>query len=86
MVRNNPTLVLAANRPSLFLGQATTELWTRVKRVLRFARAMIRHGITFKASNDKLVATGYCDSNLVAYKVVRKSTFGYVFLVARRAK
>ncbi|XP_031248973.1 secreted RxLR effector protein 161-like [Pistacia vera] len=54
------------------------------KKVLRYLQGMKEHMLTYKRS-DYLEVIGYLDSNFVGCVDIKKSTFGYIFLLTRRA-
>ena len=57
------------------------EHWKAAKKVLRYLQGTKNHMLTYKKS-DHLEMTGYTDSDFVGCVDTRKSTFGYVYLLA----
>ncbi|XP_042958044.1 secreted RxLR effector protein 161-like [Carya illinoinensis] len=55
--------------------------WKATKRVLRYLQGTKDYQLTFRRT-DNLEVTGYSDSDFVGYSNSRKSTSGYVFLLA----
>ena len=59
---------------------STTQHWLAVKRILRYLKGTIQHGITFQASVD-LPLLSYSDADWASSPDDRKSTSGYcIFL------
>jgi len=58
--------------------------WKAAKKVLRYLQGTKDHMLTYKRSNH-LDVIGYTDSDFVGCVDTRKSTFGYVYLLARGA-
>ena len=59
----------------------TEQHWKSVKRILRYLKGTGSHGIWYsKNSNDGMV--GYCDADWAGDQSDRKSTSGYVFMLA----
>ena len=57
--------------------------WQAVKKILRYLQGTASLGITFRASgNRKVTLSGYADSNWAGDIDNRRSTTGYVFLIA----
>jgi hypothetical protein len=56
--------------------------WTGVKRVLRYLNATDGIGITYGKSTEKVTLTGYADADWAGDLQDRKSTSGYVFMLA----
>jgi len=55
--------------------------WKAAKKVLRYLQGSKDHMLTYKRY-DHLEVIGYTDSDFVGYVDTRKSTFGYVYLLA----
>jgi len=55
--------------------------WKAAKKVLRYLQGTKNHMLTYKRS-DHLEVIGYTDSDFVDCIHTRKSTFGYVYLLA----
>ena len=58
--------------------------WKAAKKVMRYLRGTKHYMLTFKRS-DNLEVIGYTDSNFAGCVDSRKSTFGYVYLLAGAA-
>ncbi|RVX00650.1 Retrovirus-related Pol polyprotein from transposon TNT 1-94 [Vitis vinifera] len=56
--------------------------WKAAKKVMRYLRGTKDYMLTFKRS-DNLEVIGYTDSDFAGCVDSRKSTFGYVYLLAR---
>ena len=57
------------------------EHWKAAKKVMRYLQGMKDHMLTYMRSNH-LEEIGYLDLNFVGCVDTRKSTLGYVFLLA----
>jgi len=55
--------------------------WKAAKKVLRYSQGTKNHMLTYRKS-DHLEVIGYTDSDFVGCMDTRKSTFGYVYLLA----
>ncbi|XP_031286695.1 secreted RxLR effector protein 161-like [Pistacia vera] len=55
--------------------------WQAAKKVLRYLQGTKDHMLTYKRS-DYLEVVGYSDSDFAGCFDTRKSTFGYVFMLA----
>lgn len=83
MIGTRPDIAFVIGRLSQYMESPTTTLWVCVKRVLRYIRGTREMGIVFEGGDATLARPrGYCDSDWASCKVDRKSTAGYVFLVA----
>jgi len=60
------------------------EHWKAAKKVLRYLQGTKNHMLTYRKSNH-LEVIGYTDSDFADCVDTRKSTFGYVYLLARGA-
>ena len=76
-----PDLAFCVRRLSQYLENPQKNHWTAVKRVLRYLKGTSRHGILY---DGRLGTTlrGYADSDYAGCTKSRKSTSGYVFLIA----
>uniref|UniRef100_A0A803QE35 GAG-pre-integrase domain-containing protein n=1 Tax=Cannabis sativa TaxID=3483 RepID=A0A803QE35_CANSA len=71
-----PDIAFAVNKLSQFHKYPTTTHWSAAKRILRYLKGTIHHGIHIKYS-DHLSITGYCDANWACCPYDRKSIAGY---------
>jgi len=60
------------------------EHWKATKKVLRYIKETKDHMLTYRRS-DHLKVIGYSDSDFAGCVDTRKSTLGFVFLLARGA-
>ncbi|XP_048229448.1 secreted RxLR effector protein 161-like [Ricinus communis] len=58
--------------------------WKAAKKILRYLQGTKDHMLTYRRSNH-LEVIGYSDSDFARYVDTRKSTFGYLFLLAKGA-
>ncbi|GKV50770.1 hypothetical protein SLEP1_g57465 [Rubroshorea leprosula] len=72
----------AVNRVCQFMQQPTFAHMRQVKRILRYIKGTIHHGLRF-SSHSTLSLTGFCDADWAGCPITRRSTTGYcVFLGA----
>jgi hypothetical protein len=64
-----------------FLNDPGKEHWKAVKRVLRYLQRTKHYMLTYTKS-DQLVIVGYSDSDFAGCQDSRRSTSGYVYLLA----
>ncbi|CAL1387753.1 unnamed protein product [Linum trigynum] len=82
MCATRPDIMYSVCLLSRFMEAPTRQHMFAAKRVLRYLKGTISHGIWYKKKdgNDKLV--GYTDSDYAGDLDDRKSTSGYVFFIA----
>lgn len=76
-----PDLAFSVRKLSQYLDNPTKHHWNAVKRVLRYLWCTRKHGILFDGTKN-LDLLGYSDSDYAGCTVQRKSTSGYVYLLA----
>ncbi|XP_031267886.1 secreted RxLR effector protein 161-like [Pistacia vera] len=77
---SRPDLAFAVNRLSQFLKYPMTNQWIACKRVLRYIKGTIQHGLFFQ-KNAKFLLEGYADADWASDVSDRRSTSGYsIFL------
>ncbi len=64
-----------------FVEHPTRQLWVAIKRVLRYTCGTKDLGINY-SSTPRLIPIGYSDSDWGGCKINRKSTSGFVFIMA----
>ncbi|KAJ1695606.1 hypothetical protein LUZ63_012304 [Rhynchospora breviuscula] len=75
-----PDLTFAVNKVSQFMASPTDIHWQLVKRIMRYIRGTLTHGLHFKASAN-LALHAYCDADWAGCPDDRRSTTGFaVFL------
>ena len=75
-----PDISFAVNKVCQFMHAPTTSHCLAIKRILRYLKGTITHGITFQASSD-LPLISYSDANWASSPDDHKSTSGHcVFL------
>lgn len=79
-----PDLAFTVHRLSQYLANPKDYHWTAVKRALRYVWTTRNHGILYDGSQSASL-TGYADSDYAGDTGTRKSTSGYVFLMAGAA-
>ncbi|KAF5759181.1 putative RNA-directed DNA polymerase [Helianthus annuus] len=78
LTNTRPDIMFAVNKVSQFMQRPKRSHWEASKRILRYIKGTINHGILYsKGSKGKLV--GYSDSDYAGSVDDSKSTSGYVF-------
>ncbi|XP_046861998.1 secreted RxLR effector protein 161-like [Xenia sp. Carnegie-2017] len=84
------TYVSTATRPDLanavgilarYMSRPGMEHFKGVKRVLRYTKGTINHGLVFKANEEKQMIIGYSDADWGNDLDTRRSISGYVFQI-----
>ncbi|CAL1410462.1 unnamed protein product [Linum trigynum] len=79
-----PDILYAVGLVSRYMEAPTISQWNAGKRILRYIKGTIDHGLFYtKSVNFKLV--GYCDSDWAGDMDDRKSTTGFVFFLGDTA-
>jgi hypothetical protein len=84
MQATRPDIAYAVTALSQFCSQPTTQHQQAVKRVFRYLRGTIDHGITYRGAgnrNSMPPLLGYCDSDWAEDINDRKSITGFAFLL-----
>ena len=81
MIGTRPDIGFAVGRLSQHCENPLTSHWTAVKRVLRYLKGTRDTGIAY-GTEQSLQPVGYCDSDWASCRESRKSTEGFVFLLA----
>jgi len=76
-----PDISFAAGMLGRYQSNLRLDHWKAVKKVLRYLQGTKNHMLTYKRS-DHLEVIGYTDSDFTNCIDTRKSTFGYVYLLA----
>ncbi|KAG8499759.1 hypothetical protein CXB51_006518 [Gossypium anomalum] len=76
IVLTRPDIVYAVNRVCQFMHAPTTAHMVALKRILRYLRGTLSHGLVFRQS-DRLSLVGYADANWGLDFDDRRSTTGY---------
>ncbi|XP_033230350.1 secreted RxLR effector protein 161-like [Belonocnema kinseyi] len=77
-----PDIAYAVNVVSRYLSEYTESHWQAVKRILRYLIGTADFGIMYKSCGSKLELRGYSDADYAGDVVMRRSTTGYVFMLA----
>ncbi len=83
-VGTRPDISFAVSRLAQFVQHPTRQLWVAVKRVLRYICGSKDVGLKCSSSTN-LSPIGYNDSDWGGCKINRKSTSGFVFIMAGAA-
>ena len=80
-VSSRPDITYAVGNLARFSSKPTKEHWTALKRVLRYLKGTMKHGILYsqKGSGE---CVGYSDADWAGDINDRKSTSGYVFQIS----
>lgn len=81
MTANQPDIALAVGYVARFMKNPQEEQWVAVKRIFRYLQGTKTYGIRFKPG-DHIGFLGYFDAYWAGDILDRKSTSGYVFLLA----
>lgn len=73
---SRPDLTYAMNQVCQYMHQPTTAHWNAVKRILRFLKGSVNHGLLYKPGSTHIHA--YCDADYAGNPDDRHSTGGYV--------
>ena len=76
-----PDLAFCVRKLSQHLDSPQKNHWTAAKRVLRYLKGTKAHGILYNGSRGTTLS-GYSDSDYAGCTKSRKSTSGYVFMIA----
>lgn len=88
MQATRPDIAYAVTALSQFCSKPTTQHQQAVKRVFRYLRGTVDHGITYRGSGSREstpTLLGYCDSDWAEDVNDRKSITGYAFLLGNAA-
>ena len=80
-VSTRPDISYAVSSPARFSSKPKKEHWTALKRLLRYLRGTLKHGILYTKDGSN-ACVGYADADWAGDINDRKSTSGYVFLVS----
>jgi len=81
-VSTRPDLAFSMSRLSRYLDNPSSEHEIALKRVFRYLKGTIGHGLTFQACENEPFVYGYSDADWAGDVETRKSTSGYAFFVA----
>ena len=81
LTHTRPDLYYAVSVASRYIDQPQEIHWKSAKRILNFVQGTRTHGIFYKAKSD-LDLIGFTDSDWAGDSIDRKSTLGYVFMLA----
>jgi hypothetical protein len=71
-----PDLTFAVNKASQFMSEPTDEHWQMVKRILRYIKGTLSHGLTFQSCSH-LALHAYSDADWAGCPDDRRSTTGF---------
>ena len=78
---SRPDIAFAVSRLSKYLESPLQSHWIAVKRVLRYPAGTRKHAICYDGTRG-IEVKGYSDSDYAGCIETRKSTSGYIFLIA----
>lgn len=79
MVTTRPDISAAVSYFSQFQCNPSQEHWTYAKRILRFLKGTMQHGLVYKRQESAKQITGFADANWATDPNDRHSVSGYVF-------
>lgn len=77
-----PDIAFAVNQVSRYLEKHDDSHWQAIKRIIRHLQGTANFGICFSANSSAFQLLGYSDADYASDKGTRRSTSGYVFLLA----
>ena len=77
-----PDLAYSVNVISRYVNNYNKNHWEAGKRILKYLKGTLNHGISYCYDNRAFNLTGYCDSDFAGDVSTRRSTSGYVFELA----
>ena len=83
-VSTRPDIAYAVGNLAKFTSKPSTKHWTALKRVLRYLKGTIKHGILYSQKNSG-ECVGYSDADWAGDINDRKSTSGYIFQISGAA-
>lgn len=78
---SRPDISYAVNQVSRFFNNWTDQHWKAVKRILRYLKHTLHYKLVY-AKSTKIDVIGYTDADYAGCIDTRKSTSGYVFIIA----
>ena len=81
LTHTRPDICYAVSVASIFMDQPQEIHWKAAKRILNFVQGIRTHGIFYKAKYD-LELIGFTNSDWESDSIDKKSTSGYVFMLA----
>lgn len=80
-IATRPDITFAVNQARRHLEKPTTTHWKAVKRILKYLKGTINHGLQFKCDQKKELLA-YSDADYAGDLQMRRSTTGYVLRFA----
>lgn len=77
-----PDITFAVSLLSRFLTCYTESHWQAVKRIFRYLAGTVNLGICYKKGNESSELSGYSDADYAGDVETRRSTTGYLFIMA----
>lgn len=79
---SRPDIAYAVNVLSRYNGKSGEQHWVGVKKILRYLAHTLDLGIVYKKVDAGSIITGYSDADFAGDPTTRRSTSGYVFMMA----
>ncbi|KAL5540597.1 hypothetical protein UlMin_043546 [Ulmus minor] len=76
LTHTRPDIAFVVNKLSQFLQEPTDTHWQSLKRVFRYLKGTIYHGLHIQ-NNEKLTLTGFSDADWASCPDDRRSIVGY---------
>ncbi len=77
-----PDIAAAVSILSAFMSNLSKKHWAGIKRILRYVKGTLNHGLKFTGNGDDRELYGYSDANWAGDVDTTRSVSGYVFKVA----
>ena len=81
MVTSRPDISAAVSYFSQFQCNPNNQHWTHAKRILRYLKGTVQHGLVFKRNAAVRQLVGFADANWATDKNDRRSVSGFLFKV-----
>lgn len=79
---SRPDIAFAVNALSRYLNKYNQYHWNAAKRVFRYLKETAELGIMYKSGRNDFILEGYSDADFAGDIETRRSTTGYVFMLA----
>lgn len=81
LTATQPDLMFGVSLMSMFMANPKESHWAAIKRLLRYLKGTMEHGIFYKNEGRKTSLISYFDSNYAGDLDDRKNTSGLVFMI-----
>ena len=78
----HPDIMFAVSIVTRFCSKPNKQHWVAVKRILRYLKGTVNHGLMYSKQDDNKTMLGYSDSDWAGDLIDRKSTSGYLLMMS----